>query len=107
MHRGLLAITTLTIWIASAVPSIAQGTLDKIKSRGHVACGTSQGVPGFSMPDATGNWTGFDTDFCGRSLQLYLMTQARRDTSRYLVKIGSPPCRAEKSMSSLERRPGR
>ncbi len=64
MHRGLLALSVLTLWIGSAVPSAAQGTLDKIKARGHVLCGTSQGVPGFSMPDANGNWTGFDTDFC-------------------------------------------
>ena len=64
MHRGLLALSVLTLWIGSAVPSAAQGTLDKIKTRGYVLCGTSQGVPGFSMPDANGNWTGFDTDFC-------------------------------------------
>jgi len=45
-------------------PAAAQATLEKVKARGHVVCGTSLGVPGFSMPDDKGRWTGFDTDFC-------------------------------------------
>ncbi|MEN5082235.1 amino acid ABC transporter substrate-binding protein [Bosea sp. TWI1241] len=44
--------------------AMAQSTLDKIKQRGHIICGTSQGVAGFSLPDAQGQWRGFDTDFC-------------------------------------------
>jgi general L-amino acid transport system substrate-binding protein len=60
----------LAVLAAVAVPALqtasasAQGTLDKIKQRGAVICGTSQGVPGFSMPDDKGKWSGFDTDFC-------------------------------------------
>jgi general L-amino acid transport system substrate-binding protein len=42
----------------------ANGTLQRIKERGHIMCGTSQGVPGFSQPDDKGVWRGFDTDFC-------------------------------------------
>lgn len=42
----------------------AQSTLDKIKARGHIICGASLGVPGFSFPDDKGKWTGFDTDMC-------------------------------------------
>ena len=29
-----------------------------------LACGVSQGLPGFSTPDDKGNWTGLDVDFC-------------------------------------------
>ena len=39
-------------------------TLDAVKSRGHVLCGVSQGLPGFSNPDDKGNWTGIDVDVC-------------------------------------------
>jgi len=49
---------------AFASAALAGGTLQKIKERGQVRCGASQGVAGFSLPDAQGNWSGFDTDMC-------------------------------------------
>ncbi len=39
-------------------------TLDDVKKRGHVLCGVSQGLPGFSNADDKGNWTGIDVDVC-------------------------------------------
>ena len=39
-------------------------TLDTTKSQGFVKCGVSQGLPGFSNADASGNWTGIDVDVC-------------------------------------------
>ena len=27
-------------------------------------CGVNKGLPGFSIPDEKGDWTGFDVDFC-------------------------------------------
>lgn len=39
-------------------------TLDAVKSRGWVRCGISEGIPGFSERDASGQWSGFDVDFC-------------------------------------------
>ena len=39
-------------------------TLDDVKAKGHVQCGVSQGLPGFSNPDTQGNWTGIDVDVC-------------------------------------------
>jgi general L-amino acid transport system substrate-binding protein len=39
-------------------------TLDDVKAKGFVQCGVSQGLPGFSNPDANGNWSGLDVDFC-------------------------------------------
>jgi general L-amino acid transport system substrate-binding protein len=43
---------------------LAQGTLQTIKARGHIRCGASQGVAGFSLQDAQGYWVGFDVDVC-------------------------------------------
>ncbi|WP_438462563.1 amino acid ABC transporter substrate-binding protein [Marinomonas sp. PE14-40] len=40
------------------------GTLDDVKAKGFIQCGVSQGVPGFSNADDSGNWTGIDVDGC-------------------------------------------
>src|SRR5438445_11267523 len=39
-------------------------TLKRTVRRGDVLCGVNAGLPGFSIPDDKGNWTGFDVDFC-------------------------------------------
>ena len=40
------------------------GTLDDVKARGAVVCGVSDGLPGFSVRHADGDWSGFDVDIC-------------------------------------------
>lgn len=44
--------------------SVQAATLDDVKSRGHLQCGVTSGLPGFSQPDDKGNWTGIDVDTC-------------------------------------------
>src|SRR6202000_2408500 len=39
-------------------------TLKRPIRRGEVLCGVNTGLPGFSIPDDKGNWSGFDVDFC-------------------------------------------
>lgn len=39
-------------------------TLSDVKAKGYVQCGVSQGLPGFSNADDSGNWAGLDVDFC-------------------------------------------
>ena len=39
-------------------------TLKRTIRRGEVLCGVNAGLPGFSIPDDKGNWSGFDVDFC-------------------------------------------
>ncbi|WP_209015091.1 amino acid ABC transporter substrate-binding protein [Roseibium limicola] len=39
-------------------------TLEDVKAKGFIQCGVSQGLPGFSNPDAEGTWSGIDVDFC-------------------------------------------
>ncbi|MFY8102381.1 MAG: amino acid ABC transporter substrate-binding protein, partial [Allorhizobium sp.] len=39
-------------------------TLDDVKAKGFVQCGVNTGLAGFASPDAAGNWTGFDVDYC-------------------------------------------
>lgn len=42
----------------------AQAVVTKIKERGYVSCGASQGAPGLSRPDEKGYYRGFDSDIC-------------------------------------------
>ena len=56
---ALAAVAGLTM---SSMASAA--TLDDVKAKGFVQCGVSQGLPGFSNADDSGNWTGLDVDLC-------------------------------------------
>jgi general L-amino acid transport system substrate-binding protein len=61
------AITTLALAAALALgagPALSQQTLNSIKSRGVLNCGANGTLAGFGLPDAQGNWTGLDVDFC-------------------------------------------
>ena len=42
----------------------AAGTLDDIKARGELICGSNTGLTGFGAPDANGDYQGFDVDLC-------------------------------------------
>ncbi len=52
--------------IAASLLSLAAGaaTLDQVRARGALACGTSQGNPGFSTLAADGTYRGLDVDVC-------------------------------------------
>jgi general L-amino acid transport system substrate-binding protein len=60
------AVTKLALAAAIAVAASAASaqTLNTIKSRGMVNCGANGTLGGFGLPDAQGNWTGLDVDFC-------------------------------------------
>jgi general L-amino acid transport system substrate-binding protein len=47
-----------------ATDASAQATLNNVKQKGFVQCGVNPGLAGFGLPDAQGNWTGFDVEFC-------------------------------------------
>jgi general L-amino acid transport system substrate-binding protein len=40
------------------------GLLAAVKARGTLVCGVSQGLPGFSLQEPDGSYSGFDVDFC-------------------------------------------
>lgn len=49
---------------ALTVTAHAGATYDSVKEKGYVQCGVSTGIPGFSIADSKGEWTGIDVDFC-------------------------------------------
>src|SRR5215217_7157962 len=48
----------------AATGASAQATLNSVKQKGFLTCGSNNGLAGFGLPDTQGNWTGLDVDFC-------------------------------------------
>ena len=63
MKRILIAVGCAAALAVAASAATAQ-TLNTVKTRGAVNCGSNPGLAGFGLPDAQGNWTGFDVEFC-------------------------------------------
>ena len=64
---GLIRRAALAAGFAAAAGSAAVAapdTLSAVKARGHLVCGVSQGLPGFSIESEKGQWSGLDVDFC-------------------------------------------
>jgi general L-amino acid transport system substrate-binding protein len=59
--RYLAAAIAALALTAAAAPA---QTLKAVQERGHLVCGVSEGLPGFSAPDEKGQWRGFDVDLC-------------------------------------------
>ncbi len=66
-------VTAVTALSFGAVAAYAQApapaaptskTLEQVKARGVLVCGSNTGLAGFGMPDDKGNWTGLDVEFC-------------------------------------------
>jgi general L-amino acid transport system substrate-binding protein len=61
MQRFMFPFAAALLFSAGAAGA---QTLKAVQDRGHLVCGVSSGIYGFSFPDDKGNWTGFDVDFC-------------------------------------------
>jgi general L-amino acid transport system substrate-binding protein len=57
-----------TLAAAAALGAVATGasagTLETVKQKGVLTCGSNTGLAGFGLPDDKGNWTGLDVDYC-------------------------------------------
>ncbi|MYZ43746.1 amino acid ABC transporter substrate-binding protein [Schauerella aestuarii] len=62
--KGLAGAALMAAVSQGAFAAQPASTLDTVKNRGHVQCGTTTGFAGFSAPDAKGEWTGLDVDLC-------------------------------------------
>jgi general L-amino acid transport system substrate-binding protein len=48
----------------AAVTAAQAATLDDVKAKGFIQCGSNTSLIGFGVPDDQNNWTGLDVDFC-------------------------------------------
>jgi general L-amino acid transport system substrate-binding protein len=64
MKRTIATVAiALGVGLAATAAS-AQATLNNVKQKGFLTCGSNTGLAGFGVPDAQGNWTGLDVDLC-------------------------------------------
>jgi len=76
MISAVSAAAVLSTAALVAGPAMAGTVMDGVKEKGFVQCGVSQGLPGFSNPDESGNWTGIDVDMC-RAVAAALLGDAK------------------------------
>ncbi|HEX8048185.1 amino acid ABC transporter substrate-binding protein [Rhizobium sp.] len=50
--------------LAYSVSGASASTLGDVKAKGFIQCGVNSALLGFSQPDASGNYAGFDVDLC-------------------------------------------
>jgi general L-amino acid transport system substrate-binding protein len=56
--------TCAAVAVLGAASAASAGTLETVKQKGMLTCGSNTGLAGFGLPDDKGNWTGLDVDFC-------------------------------------------
>src|SRR5579871_1500948 len=77
----------------AAVGTAGATTLDTVKQRGVLNCGSNTGLAGFGVPDAQGNWTGLDVDYC-RAIAAAIFNDA--------TKVKFVPLNANNRFSALQ-----
>ncbi len=60
----MIRISLFLITLSFSHFAFSTTTLEKVKKRGIVNCGTTQGIAGFSTPNSKGEWTGIEVDIC-------------------------------------------
>ncbi len=63
MQPIFVRLAALALGGLMALPAGA-GTLDQVKARGELVCGSNTGLAGFGLPDSQGVWKGLDVDEC-------------------------------------------
>ncbi|MCV3768546.1 amino acid ABC transporter substrate-binding protein [Rhizobium sp. TRM95796] len=64
MTKQLLTGVLGAAIVALGAAASQAGTLDDVKAKGFVQCGVNANLAGFGSQDASGNFTGFDVDYC-------------------------------------------
>jgi len=69
MRQAMVRVlAALLMMLLGGVPGFAQNsgssTLDAVRARGELLCGTGGEIPGFSMLDSSGVMRGLDADYC-------------------------------------------
>ena len=63
MKSVVFGLALVAVLSAASQPVSAQ-TLNTVKSRGVLNCGSNGTLAGFGLPDSQGRWTGLDVDLC-------------------------------------------
>ena len=89
IKRGIAALA----FVALSFNASSAQTLKTVKEHGHLDCGVSEGLPGFSATNDKGEWSGLDVDFC-RALAAAIFNDA--------TKVQFAPLSSEDRFSALQ-----
>jgi general L-amino acid transport system substrate-binding protein len=64
MKKAISIVFGIVLASTAVTGASAQTTLNSVKQKGFLTCGSNGSFPGFGATDSQGNWTGFDVDFC-------------------------------------------
>ncbi|MBB5572422.1 MULTISPECIES: amino acid ABC transporter substrate-binding protein [Rhizobium] len=64
MKKIALSVFLGAAALAYTASGASASTLSDVKAKGFVQCGVNSALLGFSQPDASGNYAGFDVDLC-------------------------------------------
>ena len=62
--KAVTGTLALLACLCGASASASATTLEQVKARGYISCGSNPGLAGFGLPDDKGNWSGLDIDVC-------------------------------------------
>jgi general L-amino acid transport system substrate-binding protein len=60
----LRPLLILAAMLAALATPVSAQTLDQVRERGFLICGSANPLAGFAQQDADGRWSGFDVDLC-------------------------------------------
>ena len=89
LKHGVAAL----LMVCVAATTASAQTLKAVNDRGHLICGVSQGLPGFSEKNDKGQWAGLDVDFC-RALAAAIFND--------VTKVQFVPLSAEDRFAALQ-----
>jgi general L-amino acid transport system substrate-binding protein len=81
-HAAAAAVLVLAMLGTLVARPAHAGILEAARQRGGVVCGVSEGIGGYSVRDAKGDWSGLAIDFC-RALALAAI--GKRDAVSFVV----------------------
>lgn len=64
MKKTIMTMGLAATGLLAFAGSTQAATLEDVRDAGEMRCGVSNGLPGFSQPDSSGNWSGIDVDTC-------------------------------------------
>jgi general L-amino acid transport system substrate-binding protein len=62
--KSVVIRAALAAVLGIAASAASAQTLNTVKQRGVLNCGSNGTLAGFGLPDSQGRWTGLDVDFC-------------------------------------------
>ena len=64
MRKGIRRLGLTALLALGLVQGTTAGTLETVKQKGTLRCGVDGSIPGLSLKDKDGRWSGLDVDFC-------------------------------------------